>query len=133
MKIRMVGLGRMGGNMTVRLLRKGHEVVAFDPSDDARMRAGEAGAKPAASLEELVSSLDPPRTVWIMVPAGPITDQTLDRLGGLMSEDDLIIDGGNSNWKESIGHVVQPQAKGAALRDCSAPGGICGLEHGHCA
>jgi len=132
MKIGMVGLGRMGGNMTVRLLRKGHEVVAFDPSDDARMRAGEAGAKPAASLEELVSSLDPPRTVWIMVPAGPITDQTLDRLGGLMSEDDLIIDGGNSNWKESIAHGEQLQTKGVALLDCGTSGGIWGLENGYC-
>jgi 6-phosphogluconate dehydrogenase len=132
MKIGMVGLGRMGGNMTLRLIRKGHDVVAFDPSDEARSRAGQAGAKAADSLEDLVSGLDAPRAVWIMVPAGPITDQTLDHMAGLMSEGDVIIDGGNSNWKESITHAEQLKTKGIALLDCGTSGGVWGLENGYC-
>jgi 6-phosphogluconate dehydrogenase len=132
MKIGMVGLGRMGGNMTLRLIRKGHDVVAFDPSDEARSRAGQAGAKAADSLEDLVSGLDAPRAVWIMVPAGPITDQTLDHMAGLMSEGDVIIDGGNSNWKESIAHAEQLKTKGIALLDCGTSGGVWGLENGYC-
>ncbi len=128
----MVGLGRMGGNMTVRLIRNGHEVVAFDRSEEPRLRAGQAGAKPAASLEELVANLEPPRAVWIMVPAGPVTDQTLGRLSELMSAGDVIIDGGNSNWKESIGHAEQLKTRGIALLDCGTSGGIWGLENGYC-
>ena len=85
MKIGMVGLGRMGGSMTVRLLRNGHEVVAYDPSEDARMAAGEAGAKMATSLGELVEALEPPRAVWLMVPAGRVTEQSIQELSGLLS------------------------------------------------
>ena len=132
MKIGMVGLGRMGGNMTVRLIRNGHDVVVFDPSEEARLRAGQAGAKSASSLEELVSSLEAPRAVWIMVPAGPITDQTLTRLGELMSQGDVIIDGGNSNWKESITHAEQLTKNGIWFLDCGTSGGIWGLENGYC-
>jgi 6-phosphogluconate dehydrogenase len=102
MRIGMVGLGRMGGNMTVRLQRFGHEVVAFDPDPDARGRVMQAGAQEATSLQELVAALAPPRVVWIMVPAGPITDSTIEALANSMSQGDVIIDGGNSNWKESI-------------------------------
>ncbi|HJP65745.1 MAG TPA: NAD(P)-binding domain-containing protein, partial [Actinomycetota bacterium] len=105
MRIGMVGLGRMGGNMSVRLIRGGHEVVAFDPSPEARARVGAAGAVEAASLSELVAALEPPRTVWIMVPAGPITEQTLEQLGELLGSDDAVVDGGNSNWKDSQRHA----------------------------
>jgi 6-phosphogluconate dehydrogenase len=132
MKIGMVGLGRMGGNMTIRLIRYGHEVVAFDPSEDARLHAGQAGAKTAASLEELAASLEPPRAVWLMIPAGPITDQTLASLSKVMSEGDVIIDGGNSNWKDSIGHAEQLKKKGIAFLDCGTSGGIWGLANGYC-
>ena len=132
MKLGMVGLGRMGGNMTIRLLRAGHEVVAFDPNAEARMRAGQAGAASAISLEELVGSLEPPRVVWIMVPAGSVTDDTLGALAGLMSEGDIIIDGGNSNWKESIAHAEQLGEGGIGFLDCGTSGGVWGLENGYC-
>ncbi|MGH2554121.1 MAG: phosphogluconate dehydrogenase (NAD(+)-dependent, decarboxylating) [Actinomycetota bacterium] len=132
MKVGMVGLGRMGGNMTIRLIRFGHQVVAFDPNEDARRNAVAAGAEEAASLEELVSSLEAPRTIWIMVPAGTITDETVGRLAAVMSEGDVIIDGGNSNWKESIRHNEQLKTKGIAFLDCGTSGGVWGLANGYC-
>jgi 6-phosphogluconate dehydrogenase len=132
MRVGMVGLGRMGGNMTVRLMRNGHEVVAFDPSPEARARAGAAGATEASSLEDLVSALEPPRVVWIMVPAGPVTDQTLEGLGGLLEAGDGVVDGGNSNWKDSQAHAAVLAERGVSLLDCGTSGGIWGLENGYC-
>lgn len=132
MKVGMVGLGRMGGNMTARLIRFGHQVVGFDPSEEARRNAVAAGADEAISLEELVSTLEPPRTVWIMVPAGRITDDTLSRLAALMSEGDVVIDGGNSNWKDSIRHAEQLKASGIGFLDCGTSGGVWGLANGYC-
>ena len=132
MKIGMVGLGRMGGNMTVRLLRHGHEVVAYDPGEDARMAAGEAGAKTTGSLPELVDGLEAPRIVWIMVPAGRITADTVASLRELLSEGDTIIDGGNSNWKESAERAADLQGAGITFLDCGTSGGIYGLENGYC-
>jgi 6-phosphogluconate dehydrogenase len=132
MKIGMVGLGRMGGNMTVRLIRFGHEVVAFDPSPEARARAAAGGAAEAGSLADLVAALEPPRAVWIMVPAGPITEQTLDRLGELLQAGDAVIDGGNSNWRDSQRHAAALAERGVTLLDCGTSGGIWGLENGYC-
>jgi 6-phosphogluconate dehydrogenase len=132
MRIGMVGLGRMGGNMTVRLQRFGHQVVAFDPNPDARARVAQVGAEEAASLGELVSKLETPRVVWIMVPAGPITDSTLAALATSMSQGDVIIDGGNSNWKESIRSSGQLKDRGIALLDCGTSGGVWGLDNGYC-
>jgi 6-phosphogluconate dehydrogenase len=132
MRIGMVGLGRMGGNMTARLIRFGHEVVAFDPSEEARAAAVAAGAEEAASLEELVKTLEPPRAVWIMIPAGPITDRTLGELGDLLGSGDAVVDGGNSNWKDSQAHAAALAEKGLALLDCGTSGGIWGLNNGYC-
>ena len=132
MKIGMVGLGRMGGSMTVRLLRNGHEVVAFDPVEDARLAAGEAGAKTGASLEEMVGALEPPRIVWLMVPAGRVTEDSIAKLAALLSEGDTIIDGGNSNWKESRRRAEELKEKGIAFLDCGTSGGIYGLDNGYC-
>ena len=132
MKIGMVGLGRMGGSMTVRLLRHGHEVVAYDPVEEARMNAGEAGAKTAASLEELVDGLEAPRIVWVMVPAGRITADTVASLRELLSGGDTIIDGGNSNWKESVRRAEELTSKGITFLDCGTSGGVYGLENGYC-
>jgi 6-phosphogluconate dehydrogenase len=132
MRIGMVGLGRMGGNMTVRLIRFGHEVAAFDPSEEARATAGAAGAEEAASLKELVDALEPPRAVWIMIPAGPITDRTLEELGSLLESGDAVIDGGNSNWKDSQAHADALAEKGIALLDCGTSGGVWGLNNGYC-
>ena len=132
MRLGMVGLGRMGGNMTVRLIRFGHGVVAFDPSPEAREQAGGAGAEPAESLEGLVAKLDAPRIVWLMVPAGEITERTVHDLTGLMSEGDVIVDGGNSNWKESIRRAGSLKEKGITLLDCGTSGGVWGLANGYC-
>jgi 6-phosphogluconate dehydrogenase len=132
MRIGMVGLGRMGGNMTARLIRFGHQVVAVDPSEEARRNAVAAGAEEATSLEELVGKLEAPRAVWIMVPAGPITDRTLEGLADAMSDGDVIIDGGNSNWKESIRHGEQLKTRGISLLDCGTSGGVWGLANGYC-
>jgi hypothetical protein len=101
MKIGMVGLGKMGANMTQRLIAKGHHVVAFDLSDEARAAVASKGAETAATLAEMVAKLDPPRVAWVMVPAGAPTTSTIDTLKGLMQRGDAVIDGGNSNYKEA--------------------------------
>jgi 6-phosphogluconate dehydrogenase len=132
MKIGMVGLGRMGGNMTVRLIRYGHEVVAYDPNGSARDTAATAGAKPAATLEELVNGLEPPRIVWLMIPAGRVTDATIEALTPLLSEGDTVIDGGNSNYKDSIRTAEALDRHGLALLDCGTSGGVWGLANGYC-
>src|SRR5919206_777834 len=101
MQLGFVGLGRMGGNMVHRIQRDSdHQVVAFDFNQQAVSEAEGHGATGATSLEDLVSKLEPPRAVWIMVPAGDPTQQTVDALGGLMDEGDLIVDGGNSKWTD---------------------------------
>jgi len=132
MKIGMVGLGRMGGNMTVRLIRSGHEVVAFDPNPGARDNAATAGAQPAASLQELVAGLEPPRTVWLMVPAGPVTESTIEALIPLLDRGDTVIDGGNSNFKDSVRTAESLERQGIALLDCGTSGGVWGLANGYC-
>ncbi len=132
MKIGMVGLGKMGANMTVRLLEKGHEVVAFDLSPEARDSVSQKGAVPAASLDELVGHLDPPRVAWVMVPAGAPTDRTVESLKGLMSQGDVVIDGGNSNYKEAAPTAASLAEKGIAFIDAGTSGGIWGLTEGYC-
>jgi 6-phosphogluconate dehydrogenase len=132
MRLGMVGLGRMGGNMTVRLLGHGHEVVAFDPSADAVAAAGRAGARTASSLSELVLALRPPRVVWLMVPAGDVTEATVRELGGLLSEGDVVVDGGNSFYKDSMRRAERLAAGGIAFVDCGTSGGIWGLANGYC-
>ncbi|MDP6668123.1 MAG: NAD(P)-binding domain-containing protein [Dehalococcoidia bacterium] len=101
MKLGMVGLGRMGGNMTERLLNDGHEMVVYDPDSSAVESLAEKGASAAASLADLVGQLGAPRTVWVMVPAGDITEQSVNDLVELLASGDTLIDGGNSNYKES--------------------------------
>jgi 6-phosphogluconate dehydrogenase len=132
MKIGMVGLGRMGGNMTVRLIRSGHEVVAYDPNESARDAAATAGAKPAATLEELVAGLELPRIVWLMIPAGRITDVTIGSLIPLLAEGDTVIDGGNSNYKDSIRTAEALEGHGVSFLDCGTSGGVWGLANGYC-
>ena len=95
MELGMIGLGRMGGNMTQRLLGGGHHIVAYDPNEQARLSVVNAGAIEATSINELVSHLSPPRAVWVMVPAGDVTDETIDTLSVELSVGDTIIDGGN--------------------------------------
>jgi 6-phosphogluconate dehydrogenase len=132
MKLGMVGLGRMGGNMTARLQRHGHEVVAFDPNPDAVSRTAESGAEGAVSLQELVSKLSAPRVVWLMVPAGEVTDENVSALGDLLSEGDVIVDGGNSYYKDSMKRASSLAERGIRFLDCGTSGGIWGLENGYC-
>ncbi len=133
MKLGMVGLGRMGGNMTVRLLRGGHEVVAFDPGADAVARATAAGAIGASSLADLCAKLvGSPRIVWLMVPSGGVTEQTVHELGDLLSAGDVVVDGGNSFYKDSVLRGEQLATHGIRFLDCGTSGGVWGLENGYC-
>jgi 6-phosphogluconate dehydrogenase len=133
MQIGFVGLGKMGGNMVHRIRRDSdNEVVAFDFSADAVKEAEGHGASGAGSLEELISKLSAPRAVWIMVPAGDPTQQTVEKLLGLLSDGDTIIDGGNSKFTESVARHAQCAEKGVHFVDVGTSGGVWGLEVGYC-
>jgi len=133
MQIGFLGLGKMGGSMVNRIRRDSdHEVVAFDFSEDAVRTAEEHGASGVGSLEELVEKLSAPRFVWIMVPAGKPTEETLDKLLDLLSEGDAIIDGGNSKWTESIARHAKCSEHGIHFVDVGTSGGVWGLEIGYC-
>jgi 6-phosphogluconate dehydrogenase len=133
MQIGFIGLGKMGGNMVARIRRDSdHEVVAFDFSDDAIKAAEEHGATAADSLKDLVGTLDPPRAVWIMVPAGKPTEETIDQLLDLFSEGDTIIDGGNSKWTDSVDRHAKCAERGVHFVDVGTSGGVWGLEIGYC-
>ena len=132
MQIGIVGLGRMGGNMATRLLRDGHEVFGFDPSSDALAELESHGGSGKSALADLVNALETPRTVWVMVPAGDITQTTVDELSEHMSSGDTLIDGGNSNYKESIRRANELAEKGIDMLDSGTSGGIWGLENGYC-
>ncbi|MDQ3739332.1 MAG: decarboxylating 6-phosphogluconate dehydrogenase [Actinomycetota bacterium] len=133
MQIGFVGLGRMGGNMVHRIHRDSdHQAVAFDFSDEARERAESHGAASAASLEELVQKLDPPRAVWVMVPAGDPTEETVTKLADLLDEGDTIIDGGNTKWTDDKRRAEALAPKGIHYVDVGTSGGVWGLELGYC-
>jgi 6-phosphogluconate dehydrogenase len=133
MQIGFVGLGRMGGNMVHRIERDSdHDVVAFDFSEEAVSEAASHGAAGAGSLEDLVSKLDAPRAIWIMVPAGEPTQQTIDKLLDLLDEGDLIVDGGNSKWTESRARAQTCRERGIEFVDVGTSGGVWGLEVGYC-
>ena len=132
MQIGMVGLGRMGANMATRLARGGHEVVAFDRDPAAVQRtAAEKGISGADSLEALVRQLAAPRAVWIMVPAGAPTEATIDALLALLGSGDVIIDGGNSNYKDSMKRGARCAERGVMFMDCGTSGGVWGLANGY--
>jgi 6-phosphogluconate dehydrogenase len=132
MQIGMIGLGRMGGNMVTRLLKKGHAVVAFDHSAEAVGRSVEQGAAGAHSLEELVEKLtEHPRAIWVMVPAGDPTSQTIGQLAELGQAGDIVIDGGNTNWQDALKDVEVLRAAGLRYLDAGTSGGIWGLENGY--
>jgi 6-phosphogluconate dehydrogenase len=131
MRIGMVGLGRMGANMTERLVRGGHIVVGYDRSPDAVARVVEAGALGADSLENLVAQLPSPRAVWLMVPSGDPVDATIAALLPMLAPGDTIIDGGNSNYKDTLRRGVSLREKGIAYVDCGTSGGIWGLAEGY--
>ena len=133
MQIGFVGLGKMGGNMVHRIKRDSdHEVVAFDFSTEAVSTAEQQGASGASSLEDMVSKLQAPRTVWIMVPAGDATESTIAQLAELLDEGDLIVDGGNSNWHDDQRRNGELTGKGLLYVDVGTSGGVWGLEVGYC-
>ncbi len=132
MEIGLVGLGKMGGNMVKRLLGGGHRVVVSDRSADAIAASVAAGAVGSESLADLVSKLPAPRTVWVMVPSGGPTDNVIDELAGVMSAGDLIVDGGNSNFKDSQRRGAALKEKGLLFMDAGTSGGVWGLKVGYC-
>jgi 6-phosphogluconate dehydrogenase len=133
MEMGMVGLGRMGGNMVVRLMKRGHRMIAYDRSADA-VKANEAqGAVGTHSLEEFVKAFKTkPRVMWVMVPAGDPTTQTIDELVRLGEPGDIIIDGGNTNWKLALDDAARVKAKGLHYMDAGTSGGVWGLANGYC-
>ncbi len=127
----MIGLGRMGANMAQRLVRGGHRVVGFDPAEAARTALEQKGAESAASLEALVGKLKSPRVIWLMVPAGAITDGTISSLLPLLASGDTIIDGGNSNYRDTQRHAQMVAPKGVNFVDSGTSGGVWGLTEGY--
>ncbi len=133
MQIGMVGLGKMGANMTTRLLRGKHTVVTYDRSADAVAQTVAGGAVGASSLADLAGKLaGSPKVVWVMVPSGKPTDDTIDELAGLLGKGGIIVDGGNTNYKEGLAAYERCKAKGVALVDAGTSGGIWGLAEGYC-
>jgi len=131
MELGMVGLGRMGANMARRLLRGGHRVIGFDPKAEVRAELHHDGGGSAESLQALVASLPAPRAVWMMVPAGAITDATVDTLAGLLAPGDTLIDGGNSNYKDTLRRAAVLAKRKVAYVDAGTSGGVWGLQEGY--
>jgi 6-phosphogluconate dehydrogenase len=132
MQLGMIGLGRMGANMVERLLQGGHTVAAYDRSTDAVRASAAKGATGCNTLEALVNALKPPRALWLMVPSGKPTTDTIAQLGGLLAAGDVVIDGGNSYWKEGQAQAQALAAKGIQFVDAGVSGGIWGLKIGYC-
>jgi 6-phosphogluconate dehydrogenase len=131
MQLGMIGLGRMGANLVRRLMRDGHECVAYDVSPAAVQRLSQEGAVGATSMDEFVAKLTPPRAAWIMVPAG-VTGQTVDEVASRMQAGDIVIDGGNSYYRDDIDRAAALKAKGIHFVDCGTSGGVWGFERGYC-
>jgi 6-phosphogluconate dehydrogenase len=131
MEIAMIGLGRMGANMAQRLMRGGHKVVGYDPAEAARAPLEKNGAQTAASLEQMVAKLKAPRVVWLMVPAGAITDSTITNLVPLLAAGDTIIDGGNSNYRDTQRRAAAVAARKIQYVDSGTSGGVWGLAEGY--
>lgn len=133
MQLGMVGLGKMGANMTTRLLQGGHSVAVYDRSVAATQASAAGGATATTGLADLAAKLTgSPRVVWIMVPSGKPTDDTIDELTGVLSTGDVIIDGGNTNWKDGLAAYDRCKAKGVHLIDAGTSGGVWGLKEGYC-
>ena len=132
MQLGMIGLGRMGGNIVRRLMRHGHSTVVYDK--DAKAVAGLAadGAVGSATLEEFISKLERPRTAWVMLPAGRITEATIETIAGVMQEGDVIIDGGNTFWQDDVRRGKALKARGIHYVDVGTSGGVWGLDRGYC-
>ena len=132
MQLGMIGLGRMGGNIVRRLIRDGHSAVVYDRDPKAVAALGADGAKGAAALQDLVDRLEKPRTVWVMLPAGHITEKTIEALSKLMQAGDVIIDGGNTFWQDDVRRSMTLKQLGIHYVDVGTSGGVWGIERGYC-
>src|SRR4029077_1828457 len=133
MQIGIVGLGRMGGNIALRLMRAGHRCVVFDRSAEAREALARQSAEAASSLADLVQGLDgQPKAVWLILPAGKVTEDAIETLTGLLAPGDIVIDGGNTYYKDDIRRARTLAAKDIHYIDCGTSGGVWGLERGYC-
>jgi 6-phosphogluconate dehydrogenase len=132
MQLGFIGLGKMGGNMVQRLLKGGHQVVAFDRNQEVVKALGALGATPSTSVAEMVTQLRPPRIVWLMVPSGNPTQETINEVASHLQKGDSIIDGGNSMFKDSIRRGKELGDRGIHFVDCGTSGGVWGLQNGYC-
>ena len=132
MQMGMIGLGRMGGNIVRRLMAHGHSCVVYDRSDAAVAALTKEGGKAASGLKDMIAKLVKPRVVWVMLPAGKITDDTVTELGSIMESGDIIIDGGNSFWQDDIRRGKALTARGIRYVDVGTSGGVWGFERGYC-
>ena len=131
MELAMIGLGKMGLNMSTRLVRGGHRVIGYARTEATVDEAVKLGAQGAHSLEEVVQQLKAPRIIWLMIPAGKVTEDTIQKLSTLLEPGDTIIDGGNSNYKESVRHAAMLEPNGVEFVDCGTSGGIWGITEGY--
>jgi 6-phosphogluconate dehydrogenase len=132
MQIGVIGLGRMGGNISRRLIQNGHEVVVYDHDPKAIAPIAQDGAKGVGDLEKLVAQLIPPRPVWVMLPAGKITEDTIVQLGKMLDAGDIVLDGGNTFWKDDIRRAKMLKERNIHHVDVGTSGGVWGLERGYC-
>jgi 6-phosphogluconate dehydrogenase len=132
MELGIVGLGRMGANMARRLMRDGHKIVAYDVNPDAVATLAGEGAEGASSLQDLAAKLSAPRSVWVMVPAGEITESTVDAVAAVLDSGDAIVDGGNSYYRDDIRRAAKVGEQGIDYVDCGTSGGVFGLDRGYC-
>jgi 6-phosphogluconate dehydrogenase len=132
MQLGMVGLGRMGGNLVRRLMRAGHECVVFDADAGTVDKLAGEGARPALDLDDLVAQLDAPRAVWVMLPHGQVTEDTIAALAARLSPGDVIIDGGNTHFHDDVRRAAELRDKGLHYLDVGTSGGVWGLERGYC-
>lgn len=132
MHLGLIGLGRMGGNIARRLMRDGHSVAVYDVDAKARQALADDGATAVDSLAGFLEALPAPRAVWVMVPAGDITEKTVQELAGLLEKGDTIIDGGNSNWHDDVRRARQLSEQGLHYIDVGTSGGVWGLDRGYC-
>src|SRR5690348_249112 len=132
MQLGMIGLGRMGGNIVRRLMKHGHTTVVYDRSEKAVAELAADGADGAKALEDFVKKLETPRTAWVMLPAGKITEETIETLAKLMEHGDVIIDGGNTFWQDDVRRGKALKARGIHYLDVGTSGGIWGIERGYC-
>ncbi|HET7562195.1 MAG TPA: decarboxylating 6-phosphogluconate dehydrogenase [Rhodanobacteraceae bacterium] len=131
MQLGMIGLGKMGNFMSQRLMKAGHEVIGFDPNVKARQALIDAGGKAVDSMDKLLKALKGPRAVWMMVPAGKVVDDTVKALSGKLARGDIVIDGGNSNYKDDQRHAALLSKKEIDFVDCGTSGGVWGLKQGY--